>query len=192
MAFFLNVCLQKARSVFSNFTQTEKMEEEIINKVAQSALITIDPADFFPTEEIAAFDLKDYLFMEQILKEKDFREAMKNLDWNIYQNKTVAITCSVDAIIPLWAYMLAVSYLQPVAIEIFFGNSDEVLSKLFFKNVQLINPENYLDKRVVIKGCGDKKIPEEVFIELTKILRPVVKSIMYGEPCSTVPVFKRK
>lgn len=177
---------------FCNFTQTVKMEEEIINKVAQSALVTLDPADFYPEEEIAVFDLKDYLFMEQILKEKDYREAMKNLNWNIYQDKTVAITCSVDAIIPLWAYMLAVSYLQPVAKEIFFGNKDEVLNKLFLKNIQQINAGDFLDKRVVIKGCGDKKIPETVFVELTRILRPVVKSIMYGEPCSTVPVFKRK
>ncbi|MGN6603124.1 MAG: DUF2480 family protein [Ginsengibacter sp.] len=168
------------------------MEEEIVNKVAQSALIILDPADFYPKEEIAVFDLKDYLFMEQILKEKDYREALKNFDWNVYANKTVGIACSVDAIIPLWAYMLAVSYLQPVAKEIFFGNKDEVLSKLFLKNIQQIKSGDFLDKRVVLKGCGDKKIPEEVFVELTKMLRPVVKSIMFGEPCSTVPVFKRK
>jgi hypothetical protein len=182
----------KHHCVFCNFTQTEKMEEEIVNKVAQSTLITLDPADFYPKEEIAVFDLKDYLFMEQILKEKDYREALKNFDWNVYSNKTVGITCSVDAIIPLWAYMLAVSYLQPVAKEIFFGNKDEILSKLFLKNIQQIKSGDFLDKRVVLKGCGDKKIPEEVFVELTKMLRPVVKSIMFGEPCSTVPVFKKK
>ncbi|HEU5053592.1 MAG TPA: DUF2480 family protein [Hanamia sp.] len=168
------------------------MEEEIVNKVAQSTLITLDPADFFPAEEIEIFDLKDYLFMEQILKEKDYREALKNFDWNVYSNKTVAVTCSVDAIIPLWAYMLAVSYLQPFAKNIFFGNKEEVLTKLFLRNTQQINPEVFLNKRVVLKGCGDKKIPEEVFVELTKMLRPVVKSIMFGEPCSTVPVFKKK
>lgn len=168
------------------------MEEEIVNKVAQSALITLDPADFYPKEEIAVFDLKDYLFMEQILKEKDYREALKIFDWNVYANKTVAITCSVDAIIPLWAYMLAVTYIEPFAKDIFFGTEKEVFNILFLKNLQQINPQEFEGKRVVVKGCGDKKIPETAYVEIAKILRPVAKSIMYGEPCSTVPIFKRK
>jgi hypothetical protein len=168
------------------------MEEVIINKVAQSALVTLDLEKFYPNEELVLFDLKNYLFMELILKEKDYREALKNLDWNMYQNKNVAITCSTDAIIPLWAYMLAVTYLQPFAKEIIFGNEKEVFNILFLKNIEKIDAKEFEEKRVVIKGCGDKKIPESAYVAITKILRPVVKSIMYGEPCSTVPIFKRK
>lgn len=168
------------------------MEEVIINKVAQSALVTLDLEKFYPKEELVLFDLKNYLFMELILKEKDYREALKNLDWNIYQNKNVAITCSTDAIIPLWAYMLAVTYLQPFAKEIIFGNEKEAFSILFLKNVEKIDVKEFEEKRVVIKGCGEKRIPESAYVAITKILRPVVKSIMYGEPCSTVPIFKRK
>ena len=168
------------------------MEEIILNKVAQSALVTLDLEKFYPSEDIKIFDLKDYLFMELILKEKEYRETLKNLDWKIYENKIVAITCSADAIIPLWAYMLAVTYLQPFAKDIHFGNEDEVFKTLFLKNLTQINVKEFEDKRVVVKGCGDKKIPETAFVEITKVLRPVVKSIMYGEPCSTVPIFKRK
>jgi len=168
------------------------MEDVIINKVAQSALITLDLEKFYPQEEFVLFDLKNYLFMELILKEKDYREALKNLDWTIYQNKNVAITCSTDAIIPLWAYVLAVTYLQPVANDIIFGNEKEVFNILFSKNIEKIDVKEFEGKRVVIKGCGDKKIPESAYVAITKILRPVVKSIMYGEPCSTVPIFKRK
>ena len=168
------------------------MDDIIINKVAQSALETLDLEAFYPDGEIVVFDLKDYLFMELILKEKDYRDTLKNADWSIYENKIVAITCSADAIIPLWAYMLAVTYLQPFAQDILFGKKEEVLERLLLKRINQINPEDFKDKRVVVKGCGDKKIPESAFVEITKMLRPVVKSIMYGEPCSTVPIYKRK
>jgi hypothetical protein len=130
--------------------------------------------------------------MELILKEKEYREALKSLDWSVYENKNVAITCSADAIIPLWAYMLAVTYIEPFAKDIFFGTEKEVFNILFLKNLQQINPQEFEGKRVVVKGCGDKKIPETAYVEIAKILRPVAKSIMYGEPCSTVPIFKRK
>ncbi len=166
------------------------MEEVIINKVAQSTLVTLDLEKFYPKEELVLFDLKNYLFMELILKEKEYRDALKNLDWSIYQNRNVAITCSADAIIPLWAYMLAVTYLQPVANEILFGNEKEVFNILFLKNVEKLNVKEFEQKRVVIKGCGEKKIPESAYVAITKMLRPIVKSIMYGEPCSTVPIFK--
>ncbi|MEO8819771.1 MAG: DUF2480 family protein [Ginsengibacter sp.] len=168
------------------------MEEAIVNKVAQSSLVTLDLEKFYPNEEIVTFDLKDHLFMEMILKEKEYREALKNTDWNIYQNKIVALTCSADAIIPLWAYMLAVTYLHPFAKNIFFGNQQEVFNTLFVKEIEKINPEQFKEKRVLIKGCVQKAIPETAFVEITKILLPVAKSIMYGEACSTVPVFKRK
>jgi len=166
------------------------MEDVLINKVAQSGLITLDLEKYFPEEEITLFDLKDYLFMELILKEKDFREALKNKDWAIYQNKITAICCSTDAIIPLWAYMLAVTYLQPYAKEIFYGKESDVSNILLLKNIQKIDLEEFEGKRIVVKGCGDRKIPESAYIEITKILRPVAKSIMFGEPCSTVPIYK--
>lgn len=168
------------------------MEDIIVNKVAQSGLKTIDLEDFYPKEDLVEFDLKNHLFMELILKEKDYREALKNIDWNIYENKVVAITCSADAIIPLWAYMLAVSYLQPFASDVIFGNEKEAFNILFLKNLGKINTQEFEDARVVVKGCGDKKIPETAYVEIAKLLRPVAKSIMYGEACSTVPIFKRK
>lgn len=168
------------------------MEDVIVNKVAESGLVTIDLEEYYPKEETAVFDLKDHLFMELILKEKDYREALKNKDWTIYQNKNVAITCSADAVIPMWAYMLAATYLQPVAKEIFFGNEDFLHRTLFIQNLSKIDTAQYTDKRVVIKGCGDKNISESAYVEITKLLRPVVKSIMYGEPCSTVPIYKKQ
>ena len=167
------------------------MEDVFVNKVAESGLITLDLEAYYPKEETAVFDLKNYLFMELILKEKDYREALKNLDRSIYQNKNVAITCSTDAVIPMWAYMLAATYLQPVAKEVIFGNEDFLHRTLFLKNLSKINTAEFADKRVVIKGCGDKNISETAYVEITKLLTPVVKSIMYGEPCSTVPIYKK-
>jgi hypothetical protein len=167
------------------------MEDIIINKVAQSSLETIDLEKFYPRGETAFFDLKDYLFMELILKEKEYREKLKTQDWSIYENKNVCIICSADAIIPLWAYMLAVTYLQPVAKEIVVGNETHLNEVLFLKNLWKINPQDFEGKRVVVKGCGEKEVPASIYAEITKILRPVAKSIMYGEPCSTVPVYKQ-
>ena len=168
------------------------MSEPIINKVAESGIITVDPATYIPLEETAVFDLKDHLFMGLILKEKDFREALKKMDWEQYRDKNVAVTCSADAIIPVWAYMLVAANLQPVAREIVMGDEKELQRILFLKNISQINVNEFVDQRVVIKGCGDIPIGDFVYLELTRLLRPVVKSIMYGEPCSTVPVYKRK
>jgi hypothetical protein len=168
------------------------MEDVIVNKVAESGIITLDLEEYYPKEDTLVFDLKDHLFMGLILKEKDYREALKNLDWSIYQNKNTAITCSADAVIPMWAYMLTAAYLQPVAKDIVFGNEDFLHRTLFLKNLSTINLTEYTDKRVVIKGCGDKSISESAYVEITKKLRPVVKSIMYGEPCSTVPIYKKQ
>lgn len=167
------------------------MSEVFVNKVAESSLTTIDLEEFYPKEPTAIFDMKDHLFMGLILKEKEFREALKNLDFTIYQNKNVAITCSADAIIPMWAYMLATSYIQPYAKEIIFGTPDFLHQTLFLKNIAAINFEDYTDKRIVIKGCGELPITELAYVEITKRLRPIVKSIMYGEPCSTVPIYKK-
>ena len=171
--------------------ELKKMSEPFINKVAESGIVTLDPATYIPVGETAIFDLKDYLFMGLILKEKDFREALKKMDWEPYRNKNVAVSCTADAIIPVWAYMLVASDLQPVAQEIVMGDEKELLRHLFLKNISQINVNDFEDKRVVIKGCGDIPIDDFVYLELTKILRPIAKSIMYGEPCSTVPVYKK-
>lgn len=168
------------------------MDELMTNKVAESGIITLDLQDYYPQEETAVFDLKEYLFMGLILKEKDYREALKNADFSIYAGKNVALMCSADAIIPMWAYMLAASYLQPVAKAVVFGNEELLKQTLFLKNIHQINAADYTDKRVVIKGCGELPISESAYVEITNLLRPVVKSIMYGEPCSTVPIYKKK
>lgn len=167
------------------------MSEVIVNKVANSGLITLDLQDYMPGE-ISIFDLKDFLFMGMILKEKDYREALKNLDWNVYKDKNIAVVCTADAVIPLWAYMLLVTYLQPVAKEIYIGSEDEMKKHLFLKNITLINASEYADQRIVVKGCGDAEIESYAYAEITKVLLPFAKSIMYGEPCSTVPVYKKK
>jgi hypothetical protein len=167
------------------------MSEPFVNKVAESGLITVDLEKYFPIGDTAVFDLKDHLFMGLILKEKDFRETLKSLDWSVYKDKNVALTCSADAIIPVWAWMLAVSYLQPVAKDVVMGDEKELHRSLYLKNIDAIDITEFTDQRVVIKGCGETPIADYVYMEITKKLRPVVKSIMYGEPCSTVPVYKR-
>lgn len=168
------------------------MENIIINKVADSAITSIDLEEYYPKGETAVFDLKDHLFMGLILKEKDFRTALQSYNWEQFRNKNTAITCSADAIIPMWAYMLVASNLQPVAKEVIFGEEKDVLNTLLLQNISQIKGEAYTDKRVVIKGCGEVAIPEAAYVEITNKLRPFAKSIMYGEPCSTVPIFKRK
>ena len=168
------------------------MAETFINKVAESGLITLDLEKYVPKGETEVFDLKEFLFMGMILKEKDFREALKNLDLGKFRNKNVAITCTADAIIPVWAYMLITSYLQPVAKEIVLGNEKDLYKTIFLKNISTINASDFSDKKIVIKGCGDTPIDDFAYAEATMILMPVAKSIMYGEPCSTVPVYKKK
>ena len=166
------------------------MPEEIINKVSQSELITLDLEQFFPKEKIRIFDLKPFLFMELILREKDFRSALLITDWTIYKDEIVGIYCSADAVIPVWAYMLVTSYLQPYAKEVVMGDETAVLRQVITNRIQAVNTEEYKDRRIVVKGCGDRPVGDFAFLEITKLLRPVAKSIMYGEPCSTVPVFK--
>lgn len=167
------------------------MSDLITNKVAESGIFTLNLESYFPIEEIVVFDLKEFLFMGLILKEKDFRQSLKDLNTEVFKDKIVAVTCTADAIIPMWAYMLVSSTIQPFAKSVIIGNADEASKKMLLKNIYKINPEEFKDKRVVIKGCGEKPIPEEAYLEITNLLRPVVTSIMYGEPCSTVPVYKR-
>lgn len=167
------------------------MSDLIVNKVAESSLIEVDLENYYPKGEVAVFDMKDYLFMGLILREKDFREALKNQDFSAFQNKYVAVTCTADAIIPVWAYMLVASHVQPYAKDLVFGDEKALHKILFLKSLSTINIENYIDKRIVVKGCGELPIGEFAYLEITKLLRPVAKSIMYGEPCSTVPIYKK-
>ena len=167
------------------------MDKPLVNRVASSGLITINLEDFFPREEVVVFDLKDYLFMELILKEKDFREALKEHDWTQYSEKNLVILCSTDAIIPVWAYMLVTAYAEPHALKIFQGDVDTFYKVVFMAALDDIDATQYDQKRIVIKGCSDKPVPPSAYVELTRKLRPYAQSIMYGEPCSTVPIFKR-
>ncbi len=165
---------------------------ELVNKVAQSGLITLDLEDFFPKEAIVAFDIKEFLFRGLILKELDFRAALKAHDWSTYKDKTVAVFCSTDAIIPQWAFMLVGTYLSAQTTEIYFGTTEDVEQKLFLSNLKRIDATKYIDEKIIIKGCGTKTVTGEAYLEITKKLQPVVKSLMFGEACSTVPIYKRK
>ncbi len=168
------------------------MSDLFINKVAASGLLTLDLEKYLPAKSIVKFDLKDHLFMGMILKEKDFREGLKTMDWAPYTNKVVAVSCSVDAVIPVWAFMLLAAYLQPVAADVYLGTEAEAQKHLFLQNLAAINVDEFKDQRVVIKGCGDTPIENYAYAAITKHLLPVAKSIMYGEPCSTVPVYKKR
>lgn len=168
-------------------------ESTIQNRVAASSLITIDLESFFPPEnEIAVWDMKEQLFMGLIIKEAAYRESLAKIYWKEYSDKHVSVICSADAIIPHWAWMLAATYLQPVAKSLYYGKADAMTEQLVLQQIAALNTVEYTDKRIVIKGCGNKPIPASAFMALTAKLLPVAKSIMYGEPCSTVPVFKRK
>ena len=168
------------------------MAEEIINKVAQSSLYTLDLEDYYPKDEIAVFDLKPLLFMEMILKEKEFRAALQAIDWTQYQDKVLAVTCSVDTIIPSWAYMLVAVNAEPYVKNCFLGDRQTALQELLLASLRAIDVTEFTDKRVVVKGCGDLSIGGFAYLEIARRLRPVVKSILYGEACSNVPVFKKK
>jgi hypothetical protein len=168
------------------------MSEEIINKVAQSGLDTLDLEDYYPREEIVLFDLKPHLFREMILKEKEFRASLQNIDWTQYQDKIVAVSSTADAIIPLWSYMLIASYLQPFAKDIVMGDRATALQQAFLTNLRAIDIASFTDKRVIVKGCGDLSVGGFAYMEIARRLRPVVKSIMYGEACSNVPIYKKK
>ena len=164
---------------------------ELVNRVAKSGLITLKLEDFWPQQALAHFDLKDYLFMELILKEKDFRTALKEHDWSQYSGKTLLVYCSTDAIIPVWAYMLVASAAADAGAEVFLGEETAFLQNHFNQAIAALDVESYRDQRIVVKGCSDKEVPPSAYLEITAKLRPLVRSIMYGEPCSTVPIYKR-
>jgi len=167
------------------------MDQPLVNRVANSGLITIKLEEFFPPQELATFDLKDYLFIEMILKEKDFREALKEHNWEQYQGKILLVYCSADAVIPVWAYMLVATYAAPYAKDIFQGTADDFYRSYFLRQLDQLDMEQYRDQRLVIKGCSDHPVPPAAYLEITRKLQPLAKSIMYGEPCSTVPVYKQ-
>lgn len=163
---------------------------EIVNKVANSGIITIDPETFSVDGERVVFDIKPLLFQELILKEQDFRNFIKTNNWSVYKDKLVALTCSSDAIVPTWAYMLVTLALQPYARFVFFGTLDEMENALFTERIKSLDLNPFKDARIVIKGCSGKPVPVNVYVALSSLLKPIAKSIMYGEPCSTVPLFK--
>ena len=163
----------------------------LVNRVANSSLITINLEDYFPDIPISEFDLKDYLFQGLILKEKEFREALKAHDWVQYEDNHLAVFCSTDAIVPIWAYMLVATSAKPFAKSIFQGTPEELLKKLYTQALDRLTFEQYQDQRIVIKGCSDKPVPPAAYLEIAARLQPYAQSIMYGEPCSTVPIFKR-
>lgn len=169
-----------------------EIQDNIVNRVAQSGLLSVDPAEFYIAGERVIYDIKDNLFHGLMLREKDFREFVKQHDWTQYQDKHIAITCSSDAIVPTWAYMLLANRMAPFAKSVVFGNLEVLETVLFERALNDLNVERYRNERIVIKGCGDIPVPVSAYVSLTEKLSAVAKSIMYGEPCSTVPIFKRK
>lgn len=164
---------------------------EIVNKVELSGIITIDLEDYYPPGDRVLFDIKDLLFQGLILREKDFREFVKNQDWSKYKDKYVALTCSADAIVPTWAYMLLATQLEPYAKKVVFGDLEILETILYNEALAKLNIDAYKNARIVIKGCGNLPVPKAAYVEITRLLRPVAKSIMYGEACSTVPLYKQ-
>jgi len=168
------------------------IQENIVNKVASSGLITLNLEEYFHKGERLVYDIKDNLFHGLILKEQDFRAFIKEHNWEQYTGKNIAITCSADAIVPTWAYMLLANRFKPFANEVVFGSLETLEAVLYTKALSKIDINSFAGERVVIKGCADIDVPVAAYVEITALLTPVVKSIMYGEPCSTVPIFKRK
>ena len=167
------------------------MEKEIINKVALSGIITINLEELYPQGERVLFDIKECLFQGLLLKEKDFRDFVKNEDWSKYRDQYVALICSTDAIVPTWAYMLLAIQLEPHVKKVVFGDLETIETVLYNEILNKLDINDYKDARVVIKGCGNLPVPKAAYVEITRLLRPVAKSIMYGEACSMVPLYKQ-
>lgn len=167
------------------------LSSSIINKVEQSGIITIDLELLSPPGERVIFDIKEFLIDELLLREKDFRESLKNINWINYRDKNVAVFCSVDALIPTWAFMLVASHLKPHAKLVVYGNLNHLEDVLFANVISTLDTGQYENKRVIIKGCSKVFVPVSAYMAITAKLQPLTKSIMFGEPCSTVPVFKK-
>lgn len=167
------------------------MENTLVNRVANSPIVTLNLEHHYPEAEVVVFDIKDYLYMELMLKEKDYRQGLRDHDWAQYEGKVVCIYCSTDAIIPIWAYMLAATYAGSIALDIYQGSPADYIKDYYRAHIAELDVDQYTDRPIVIKGCSDKPVPPAAYMELTRRLLPVAKSIMYGEPCSTVPVYKK-
>lgn len=167
------------------------MHSEIINRVAGSKLITFDLEDFYPKGERVIIDIQEWLFEGLVLREKVFREKAAGYNWSNYQDAYVALTCSSDAIIPAWAYMLLATYLQPFAKKVVVGDLNTLEATLYTEIIQNIDVTHLRDMPVIIKGCSNKPVPENAYMLLIAKIQPVVKSLMYGEACSSVPLYKK-
>ena len=169
-----------------------EVTKPIVNKVAQKALITLDLEDYFPKpEELVSIDLKDFLFKGLILREADFREAVKKTDWSSYKDRYVVIFCSADAVIPMWAYMILSAELSPFARDVAFSSPEHACEIFLYRNLAKLNMEDYKNQRVVVKGCGNRQVPEAAYVQIAQQLSSTARVIMFGEACSTVPVFKK-
>tara|TARA_R110002049_G_scaffold46424_4_gene134880 strand:+ start:1441 stop:1947 length:507 start_codon:yes stop_codon:yes gene_type:complete len=168
------------------------MSDEIINRVANSKLITLNLEDYYPKGNRVLFDIKDWLFEGFVLREKDFRNQIDEFDWSQFQDTYIALTCSSDAIIPGWAYMLLSIHLEPYAKKIIIGNLETLETSIYQDVLNSLDVSEYKDKPIIIKGCSNKPVPQNAYIMLATKLKPVAKSIMYGEACSSVPLFKKK
>jgi hypothetical protein len=168
------------------------MAEEIINRVANSKLVTIDLEDFYPSGPRTVFDISDWLFEGLLLREKDFREQVKNHDWSQYKDAYVSLCCSTDAIIPSWAYLLLTTQLNSYAKKVVVGDSELLETVVFTEIIDKLDVSSFQDKPVIIKGCANKPIPKTAYSLLISKIQPVAKSIMFGEACSTVPLYKKK
>ncbi len=168
------------------------MTKPLINRVASSGLITINLENFFPEAEIVALDIKQFLFMEMVVKEKEFRQKIKDNDWSAYKGKIVLLVCTNDAIIPVWAYMLIRLSLDGIAKMVYLGDKPSFLRTYYHQTISKINREQYRDKKIVIKGCASDKVPNTAYVDIIGHLLPVASSVMYGEACSAVPLYKKK
>lgn len=166
--------------------------EEIINRIANSKLITFNLEDLYLPGKREVIDISQWLTEGFILREKDFRESLKNYDWSVYQDTFVALSCSTDAIVPAWAFMLVSTYLQPVAKKIVVGSLIDLETVLYAEEIQKLDVSDYRDQYVIIKGCSNKPVPQNAYILLTQKLQASVKSLMFGEACSSVPLYKSK
>ncbi len=163
----------------------------IENKVEKSGLITFNLEDFYPKGERVSFDIASVLFQGLILKEKDFREFIKATDWSVYSDKYVSLVCTADAIVPIWSYMLLATALEPYAKKVVFGNLETLETVIFSEALSNLSLTDYQDERIIIKGCSKYPVPVSAYVKLTSMLKPIAKSVMYGEACSTVPIYKK-
>lgn len=169
-----------------------KDEQVLVNRVAKSGLLTYDLEALYPDEEIAVLDIKDFLFKGLVLREKEFRQAMKDHDWKQYKGKILLVSCSNEAIVPRWAYMLVTMYGREHAGQVNYATKKEYLRRYYLDKIADLSLDQFVDRKVILKGCSDREVPTEAYVAMTEKLLPVVDSLMYGEPCSTVPIYKRK